>query len=268
MAGDAIIEQLRAEFAALVALCSDLSERDWKRPTECPGWTVQDNIAHVLGIELSLLGEPQPEPVRGRAHVRNELGEQNEAWVEHFRGHSGDAVLQRFAEVTARRVAQMRAMSEEQLAARHRGPTGELPYRDLMGIRLMDCWVHEQDIRHALGRPGGYEGEHVGVVFERLLGALPRVLAKAVRPPEGSVVALRLSEPLPRTRAVRVSGGRGEVVDAADDAVCTVAMSPPVYERLVAGRWTGEHALERGGLVLDGDVEIGRALVRNLSILP
>ena len=268
MADDPIVEQLRTEFAALVALCSDLSERDWKRPTECPGWTVQDAVAHLLGIELSLLGEPEPEPVRGRAHVRNELGEQNEAWVEHFRDRGGDAVLQLFAEATARRVAAMHAMSEQEMQAHHPGPTGQVPYRDLLGIRLMDCWVHEQDIRHALGRPGGFDGEHVGVVFERLLGALPRVLAKAVRPPEGSVVALRLSEPVPRTRAVQVSGGRGTVVDAAGEAVCTVAMSPPVYERLVAGRWTGEHALERGGLVLDGDVELGRALVRNLSILP
>jgi len=267
VASDAIVEQLRTEFAALVDLCSDLSERDWKRPTECPGWTVQDVLAHLLGIELGLLGEPEPEPVRGREHVRNELGEQNEAWVEHFRDRSGDAVLQEFAAVSGRRVAALHALPDAAMDERHPGPVGETSYRDLLGIRLMDCWVHEQDVRHALGRPGGFDGEHVAAVFERLLGALPRVVAKRVQPPEGSVVALRLAEPVPRVRAVEVVGGKGRLVEP-ERAGCTVSMAPWVHERLAAGRWSGQHAWHDGDLTVDGDLELGRALVDNLAILP
>lgn len=268
MADDEVIEHLRAEWAALVELCTDLSEQDWQRATDCPGWTVQDNVAHLLGTELSLLGEPAPELAAAHPHVRNDLGRANEAWVEHFRGHTGDAVLKRFAETSERRLAALRAMSEQEMATPTESPVGELPYREFMGIRLMDSWVHEQDIRHSLERPGGFDAARVGVVIDRLLRPLGYVVAKRVQPPEGSVLAVRITDPVPRVHAVRFAEGKGRVVDAADEAVSTVSLTPSLLERLVAGRWSGDRGLEYGHVVIDGDVELGRTLVRNLATLP
>ena len=268
MADEAIVEHLRAEWAALVELCSDLSEQDWQRATDCPGWTVKDNVAHLVGTELSLLGEPMPDPVSDRPHVRNDLGAMNEGWVEHFRAQSGDAVLKRFSEVAAQRVTALRAMSEDEMAASTRGPVGEQPYREFMDVRLMDCWVHEQDVRHALGRPGGFEGERVGVVVDRLLRPLGYVVGKRVQPPEGSVLALRVGEPVPRLHAVRMTEGKGRAEGDTSDAVATVSLTPSLLERLVAGRWTGDRALEHGDVEIEGDAELGRALVRNLATLP
>ena len=42
---------------AITALCEPLTENQWKQPTDCPGWSVQDNISHLVGIFLKLLGK-------------------------------------------------------------------------------------------------------------------------------------------------------------------------------------------------------------------
>jgi uncharacterized protein (TIGR03083 family) len=39
---------LAAERAAFVEYLPSLSEADWQRPSPCPGWTVRDQVAHVL----------------------------------------------------------------------------------------------------------------------------------------------------------------------------------------------------------------------------
>lgn len=40
---------LTTELDAFVALLRTLGDEDWAKPTDCPGWTVQDIAAHVLG---------------------------------------------------------------------------------------------------------------------------------------------------------------------------------------------------------------------------
>ena len=52
-----LLEQGRQAFDAL---CADLSEPEWERMTDCPGWTVRDNVSHVIGTERGLLGDAAP----------------------------------------------------------------------------------------------------------------------------------------------------------------------------------------------------------------
>ena len=64
-----------------------LDETQWKLPTDCPGWTVQDNLAHIIGIESVIIGLPEPKVdlPADLPHVKNELGRSNEVWIESFR---------------------------------------------------------------------------------------------------------------------------------------------------------------------------------------
>ena len=39
-----------------------LDETEWKPPTECPGWTVQDNLVHITALERFILGDPAARP--------------------------------------------------------------------------------------------------------------------------------------------------------------------------------------------------------------
>ena len=48
---------------------------DAERPTDCPGWTVLDQVAHVAGGEAMTDGEPRPDvDISHHAHVRHDFG--------------------------------------------------------------------------------------------------------------------------------------------------------------------------------------------------
>jgi len=44
-----LVPRLRSELAALL---TSLTGGDWVQPTSCPGWSVHDVAAHLLGVEL------------------------------------------------------------------------------------------------------------------------------------------------------------------------------------------------------------------------
>ena len=52
---------LLEEWATIDALLESLPIEDWSTPTDLPGWDVRDNVAHLIGIEATLLGDPSPE---------------------------------------------------------------------------------------------------------------------------------------------------------------------------------------------------------------
>ncbi len=261
-------EHLDAEWTALAGLCGDLTEHEWNLPTDCPGWTVKDQLAHVVGTEAHLAGEPVPETGTRPDYVHNELGEFNEAWVHALRDVPGAELLARFVTLTDRRLGQVRAMSDEDLSAKTDSPVGPIPYHAFMGIRLMDCWVHEQDIRGALGRPGGLDTVPAGVAVDRLLSTLGYVVGKRVRPPDGTTVAVRLLGPVPRETTVGVSGGRAEVVESSGEPTGAIVTDAGTFARLAAGRWSAEYAVTSGLVSFEHDTGLARSVVDNLATTP
>ena len=88
------IDKLEAIWRSVSSLGSELDERQWKLPTDLAGWTVQDNLAHLIGTERMLQGLPSaPTPESVGDHVKNPIGHFNEAEVEARRACSGAEVL-------------------------------------------------------------------------------------------------------------------------------------------------------------------------------
>ena len=80
---DRVVAALEEDWAALLDLLAGLAPGDWGRPTDCPGWSVQDHVSHVVGLEAMLEGRPLPDVELGdTTHIRNDLGRLNELWVE------------------------------------------------------------------------------------------------------------------------------------------------------------------------------------------
>ena len=118
MSDQATVAHMERVWSAIIALGSTFTEQEWKTPTDCPGWTVQDQLAHMLGSESRLLGLPVPDHTpQHMSHVKNEFGQRNEVWVDWYRSWSGAQVLQRFQEVTGERLKVLRAMRPEDFAA-------------------------------------------------------------------------------------------------------------------------------------------------------
>src|SRR4051794_34180762 len=143
-----VIELQKAAYRALDDLCSSLTGDEWDRPTECPGWSVKDNLSHITGTESMLLGRPAPEhTVDTKPWIRNPPGANNEIAVDYRRSWTPQQVLDEYREVVAARIKSFETVD---LDADSWTPIGQGKVRDLLAIRSMDIWVHEQDIRRAI----------------------------------------------------------------------------------------------------------------------
>lgn len=263
-----VVDVLEEEWGAVGALGDVLGESEWELPSECPGWTVRDVLSHMVGTERSLLGETAPAPLSAPAHVHNEVGARNEGWVEALRNHSGPQVLAVFRDVTGRRLDQLRSWPSSRFDEVGPSPVGQVPYREFMAVRVMDCWIHEQDMRVATARPGHREGPAASLAIDRLTSAMPFVVARQAKAPEGSSVRFELTGTPSRRLDVVVRGGRGAVEQGlTSDPSAEVRMDLEVFWRLGCGRVTGEAARGAGLVDLKGDTELAERVVDSMVFM-
>jgi uncharacterized protein (TIGR03083 family) len=266
---DHIVKALDEEWDALIALAADLAPSDWDHPTDCPGWSVKDCYAHIVGTESVLLGRPMPavELPEDLPHVRNEIGRANEAWVVAYRSCSGAEVLADLAEVITERRAALRTTDQAAFDRRSWTPAGDDTYGRLMRIRVMDQWFHEQDVREAIGRPGHLEGIAPEVVLDEMAGALGYVVGKKAAAPAGSSVRFDLRGPLSDTLDLRVTD-RARVVDRlTEEPTVTLTMPGATFCRLAGGRRPWDHPWVRSAVTIQGDEELGRKILSNLAFM-
>ncbi|HUY20813.1 MAG TPA: maleylpyruvate isomerase family mycothiol-dependent enzyme [Acidimicrobiales bacterium] len=264
-----VVAILDEEWHAISALAQELADVEWDLPSECPGWSVRDVLAHMIGTERWLLGEPEPDPLPDVPDfVRNDLGASNEAWVAQCRPLPAGAVADEFRAVTARRLDEMRSWPEERFAAVGPSPVGPVPYREFMRVRAMDCWVHEQDMRVATGRPGHCTGPVAQLALGRLASGMPFVVGKQAAAPEGSCVRFELRGPVLGRLDVAVRGGRASIVTAGDDETGAVLeLDDEVFWRLACGRVTGAAARDAGLVVVHGDADLARRVLDAMAFM-
>jgi uncharacterized protein (TIGR03083 family) len=256
---DRFIAAWRQTLDAMIALGDELTDTDWKQRTECPEWNVQDVYAHMIGGELWMsAGHPLPE--RGMAQWADEPVATRRDWAP-------ETVLAELREVYARRLAEIAASPPDPDLTTHTAYGLPVTLGTLWSFRAFDVWVHEQDVRRAVGRPGNLDspGAHVGKSF--FTAQLPRIVAKLAGAPRGSLVRLTATGPVPVDLAVRVGDdGRGSLVPVTDEDQPTahVATDWETYARLGCGRI----APDTPAVTVDGDRELAHRVLANLTITP
>ena len=261
---DQAVAALDEAFDAVVALAEGLAPTDWDRPTACPGWSVKDNVSHVIGIESMLLGRPSPEDTLpdDLPHVRNDFGRVNEVWVEAYRQRPPAEVLSELRAVIAARREALAGMDQAAFDRDSFTPAGPDTYGRFMLIRTMDIWFHDQDIREALGRPGHLEGLAPDAVLDEVSRSIGYVVGKRAGAPPGSSVRFDLTGPMARRIDVDVTD-RARVVDAlAGEPTVTLTVPGAHFTRLVGGRGADPQMVE-----IAGDTALGGAVVANLGFM-
>ncbi|SFB37895.1 TIGR03083 family protein [Amycolatopsis marina] len=261
-----LVDALDQQWLSLAELMAGLPEDAWNTPTTLPGWTVHDVFAHIVGTESSLLGEQPVESASdfsALAHVHNPIAVFNEQWVDMLRGHSPEQLLARFNEVTGRRRKAIAAMSQADFDAPSWTPLGQGTYARFMQIRVFDCWMHEQDIRDAVGRPGHDDGPRAELVIDEIQRGLGYIVGKLGRAPQGSSVTFSLTGPVRRAMHVRVDD-RAKVVDSlAEPATTTITLPSTLFAQLAGGRTRADD--NRAEIGISGDTGLGEQIVRNLA---
>lgn len=252
-------------------LLSTISEAELlTTQTELPGWRVRDVVAHIIGTELLLKGEPVPESdvdVSELAHVHNAVGVMNECWVRQMSGLPADELLEKFRTVTDERRATLTAMSDDEWNTPTMTPAGQDSVGRFMRIRTFDCWMHEQDIREVVARvtsDAALQSPAARRSLDEIEASMAFVVGKRGGAPDGSRVAIELTGPLARTIAVAVDGRAAVVPDfGGAEPTTAIRLDGWQFTRLCGGRPLG--VVRPIDIEYDGDVEVGKRIVEHLG---
>ncbi|MGI5278101.1 maleylpyruvate isomerase family mycothiol-dependent enzyme [Streptomyces rochei] len=255
---------------AISELVQPLVEAEWNRRTPCPAWSVRDVVSHVMGLDSEMLGDPRPIHTlpRDLFHVTNDHQRYMEMQVDVRRHHTAPEMTSELEYMIIRRNRQLRNESRDP-GTKVRGPLGsELTLAESMRRHAFDVWVHEQDLRTALGQPGNLDSPGAHVTRDVLLAELPAVVAERADAPRSSAVVFDVHGPVEFLRTVRVDiQGRGTLETApALGPAATLALDWETYVRLACGRVTPEAAADR--IKTEGDPDLTAAILRNFVVTP
>ena len=265
-----LVDMMEHVWSSISDLCDSLTEAEWKTLTDCPAWSVQDQVSHMSGSENGILGNPDPDHTPADvSHTRSDQGRYNEMIVDYRRSWTGQQVLDEFRTNTAERIAFLRSRTDEDLAAEMQTPIGPAPMTEFLSIRIMDAWVHEQDIRRALNRPGHMDSPAAAQSLNRIIRAMPFVAARRAQAPDGTTVVLEVSGPSGRSCSIGVEGGRGgELEQAPDSPTVRIALDAETFTCLGCGRWDPDEVIGAGKVSIEGDSALGETIVRQMNIMP
>jgi len=270
VAYDWIISALDDTWSAIEATLRGRDERAFDALTPCPGWNVRDVVNHLTGVSLLMAGEAAPELTGPMpSYVKNPLGELNEAFVASRRHCSGSEVLDDFIEATSASLASLRTLSDADWEERGWSPEGERSVAYAQESRIVDSWIHLQDIRDALLEPADDHGAGEDVVLNRFEAVLPYLWAKRAQAPEGALLQVNLTGRLGRTILVQVAGGRGVGLQVSGDRpLVELSTDVALYWRRCAGRISAEAFVRASATDVRGEVRLAQRLADTMVVLP
>lgn len=260
------IEIWKRACADFAALARTIPEEQWQLPTDLDGWSVIDNVAHSAHLEAVLAGAPEETlEVAPAPHIKGLTGFYTEQGVLARRGRPMADLVDEFEDAVERRYAALLADPPTDGSVPAPKTPGGVPWstETLLGNRPVDVWMHEQDIRRAIDRPGGWEGPVARFVVGRFAGGLPMVLGKRVAPPAGTSVALEIPDLDVRAGAVVGDDGRARAAEP-EQPDARITLTPEAYVVLAGGRRTADVV----PATIDGDEALGRAVLAALAVTP
>lgn len=243
-------------FDSFSALCGELSDAEWSTPSLCPGWEVRDVVAHLAGIEHALSGwapsADDPPPF-------NEIA----GYMERARSWTAAELVADLSDVLTRRRAELISMVDATFEAVSWTPVGVQTYGRFMAVRNFDFWVHEQDVRVPLGRPGHLHGPAAEMALDEVRLSWGYIIGKRANIPEGRSVKIVLTGPLTGELSAVVDG-RARAVDRLDNPDATVTTDSLTFMLLACGRIDPSEPIEQGKVTCAGDNAVADQLARNL----
>lgn len=228
---DDVREPFLRQAARMRHTLADLTDQQWRTPSRCEGWTVQDVIAHLIGTNdfwrMSIDAGVQGSPTRFLEGFDPKATPA--AMVDGMRGMTPAETLARHSASSTALCETVAELDGSGWASLAETPPGLLPNRLLAHHGLWDAWVHERDVALSIGVTPAEEADEI-------------------------VASLRYSAALGPAFALR-HGHRGALVIETTDPVARVVVEVGDTVRVHDG------PAPDGALVLRGDaVELLEAI--------
>ena len=253
----------------VVALLRDLEDDDWARPTDLAGWDVRAVAAHLAHIESELSGVEQPKvTVPELDHLTAPSALYTEAGLIARDSLSNSEIVDELVHVVGIRLEQLRSDPPTDASADPPITPGGMPWdwETMLRNRPLDVWMHEQDIRRAVARPGGLNTEaaaHTAMVFTM---SFPFSVGKKVSPPAGTTVVLDVSGVTPVHLAVEMNDSGRCVPMGSDPSSPTVALEMDLETFAILGG--GRRSADQVTVGITGDEDLGRRVLDAMAVTP
>jgi len=247
------------------SLAADLPDDAWTQPSDLDGWDVHALVAHVAHLEAILAGAPDETIDVGQPeHVKSLMGTHTEQGVVARRDRTPAELIDEITTATTKRRDDLSSARLDGDAPAP-GAFGLLGWdvTRLLKNRPLDIWMHEQDIRRAVGIAGGLDGPVAQHVADYFLDSLGFVVGKRVGAPVGTTVTVSVEGSAPVTVAVGADG-RARAVAAVDEPTVVLSMDREAWIILAGGRRTPDRVTVK----VEGDQALADAILANLAVTP
>jgi uncharacterized protein (TIGR03083 family) len=248
-------------------LLEQVPAEQWSAPTDLPGWDVKACASHTAHLEGILAGAPEETAEVGEPpHVTGLMGLYTEIGVVNRRDATPDAIINELREAATSRHTALLADPPTDGQAKPKTIFGGVPWNweTLLRNRPLDVWMHEQDVRRAIGRPGGMDSPAARHTADYLAESLGYVLAKRVRAPTGTTAVLEITEHEPIAFTVN-DAGRGErLTEIPDDPTVTLRMDREAFVVQAGGR----RSADPGSITVEGDTALAEQILDAMATTP
>ncbi|MGH9274201.1 MAG: maleylpyruvate isomerase family mycothiol-dependent enzyme [Acidimicrobiales bacterium] len=241
----------------LASILSDLDDAQWAAPSRCDEWSVQDVIAHLVGVNqfwaVSIASGRHGEPTRFLSTF-DPVASPAEM-VDSVRSLPWATVLERFVDSIDAVAESVAGLDEDGWSMPAEAPPGHVPLRAVALHALWDAWIHERDITLPLGLVPVEEADEIAGCL-RYAAALSPAFAVASGSTRRGSILIETTDPEVR---VVIDVGEGVVVhdgDAPADALHLTGSAVELVEALSYRVPLPEPVADEHQWMLDGLAQI------------
>ncbi|HMT61996.1 MAG TPA: hypothetical protein PKA24_14125 [Microthrixaceae bacterium] len=136
-----------------------------------------------------------------------------------------------------------------------------------MQIRVFDSWMHDLDVRAALGRPALRSGPVVERALAEIALALGFVVGRKAGAPQGASVAVIVTGDSPHRFDVIVDGRASLSPVPIDAPTASLTLDLELFAAAVGGRVDPSAGPLAAAVGLEGDPELARRVLAELAFV-
>ena len=269
-----LLDRLPALHAELMRLLRGLDPSDWSRPTACALWSVKDIAAHLLDTSIRRLSfgrdrlDATPDTtVSSYAELVSYLNRLNAQWVAAGKRIS-PAVLIDLLDFTAGQVhAFFQTLDPHSPALFPVSWAGDdvSPNWFDIGREYTERWLHQQQIRDAVGAPGLTGRAWLYPTLDIFVRALPRTF-RDTKAAQGSSVRVEIRGDAGGVWTLVRSQTAWELFLGADPApAAAIALDQETAWKLFSKGLDRDAA--RRQIQLQGDTTLGETILTSLAVM-
>jgi len=251
---------LSDERQDLLSWLRTLAPAEWATPSAAPGWSVKDLALHLLDDDLGWLSRGRDGDRSGLLPMDNQesfvaaLAAKNQRWIDGAQGLSA-RVITELLDWSGQQMdafyASMDLLNHGHVSWASDGP---VPIWFDLAQDLTERWVHQMQMREAVGRVEDYADRYLPVVLRTFVWAVPHQYRADA--PAGTTVQVDLA-----AGGTWLLVSNGSAHWSLDEGTVEAPDARGEFTSDAAWRWLTGAALPSHGLRLEGPSELCQPLL-------